>query len=325
VNKKLLVGMGVLGLLAAGGGWYWFASNHKPTSGGKAGSGVVIKLAANPWMASELDVMIAKIILEERMGYKVEIVPVGESEQWLPISKGELHASLEVWPSGHVAEAKKYIQQEKTVEDGGLLGPIGKMGWYVPDYVVRKYPELATWQGYKKPELVKIFATKATGNKGRFVAGDPSWIQYDGDIIKNLGLDLTVVRLDSEEKVLAALAAAYKKQEPILLYLWTPHWAHAVYDLVPVALPPYTEACYEKIATGGVDCDYPADRLYKIFWTGFKNYAPRAYEFLKHFNYTTQDQIALMAMVQIDKKTTEEAARTWIGQHESTWKSWIPK
>lgn len=284
----------------------------------------VIKLAANAWMASELNVAVAEIILEEKMGFPVEVVAIDENDQWAKLAKGELHACLEVWPSGHAGRAQKYIQEEKSIENGGPLGPVGKIGWYIPDYILRKYPELATWEGFKKPENVALFAAPETGDKGRFLAGDPGWVQYDADIIRNLGLNLQVVRLGSEEALLAALDSAYKKQEPVLMYFWTPHWAHAVYDLVPVTLPPYSDECYARQTAGGVDCDYPPDPLYKIFWSGFKGYAPQAYEFLKKMNYTTRDQIAMMAMVQIDKKSIQEAARAWLRDHETEWQAWLP-
>jgi glycine betaine/proline transport system substrate-binding protein len=287
------------------------------------GTGKIIKLAYNPWMASELNATIAKVILEKELGYKVELTKIDEFAQWMPLSTGQLHASLEVWPSGHPDEYKKYIVSDKTIEDGGLLGPIGKMGWYIPDYLARQYPRLTTWEGYKDPILTKVLATKETGNKGRFISGDPTWIQYEPDIIKNLGLNLQTVQLDSEEKVLAALDAAYTKKEPFLFYFWTPHWAMSVYDLVPVSLPPYSDVCYSKIKTHGVNCDYPSDKFYKVFWSGLKTYAPSAYNFLKKFNYTTLDQISLMAKVQIDKKTVAEAAQAWVDDHRTTWERWL--
>ncbi|MBN1136067.1 MAG: ABC transporter substrate-binding protein [Anaerolineae bacterium] len=284
----------------------------------------VIKLAISPWVASEVNATVAKILLEEQMGYTVEIVPIDEYAQWEAMAKGEVHAGLEVWPSGHAEDVQKYIVEAKTVEDGGPLGPVGKITWYIPSYLRREHPELATWEGLKDPDNVALFATAATGTKGQFLAGDPSWVQYDEQIINNLGLNFQVVRLDSEEKLLAALDAAYQKQEPILLYFWTPHWAHSLYDLVPVELPAYSEECYARAAEGGVDCDYPPDPLFKIFWSGFKDYAPQAYAFLKRMSYTNLDQIAILATVQLDKKSVEEAARAWIAENEEVWKGWIP-
>ena len=302
-------------------GWATSACSDKQKS---ESNKPLIKLAANYWESSELNAAVAKIILEEEMGYPVEIVLIDENEQWQMLANGDLHACLEVWASGHAEPFQKYIEQDQTVEYGGLLGPMGKIGWYIPDYLLQQHPELVTWEGLKDPQNAALFATAETGNKGRFLAGDPGWVQYDEDIIRNLGLDLQVVRLGSEEALLDALGAAYDKQEPILFYFWTPHWVHMLYNLVPVTLPPYSEECYAQAQTGGVDCDYPPDELYKIFWAGLKNYAPDAYQFLKAFNYTNVDQTVLMAMVQVDGKTAEEAARAWVEENKSVWEPWIP-
>lgn len=293
----------------------------RPTA---APSKPLIKLAVNPWVAAELNAAVAQIILQDSLGFPVELVPIDEYQQWESLAKGQVHASLEVWPSGHAEDVKTYIETQHSVEHGGELGPVGKMGWYIPSYLLRKYPELASWEGFKDPQNVALFSSPETGNKGRFLAGDPSWVQYDEDIIRNLGLDFQVVRLGSEEALIAALDAAYGKQEPILLYFWTPHWAYILYDLTPVTLPAYSGECYAKAEQGGIDCDYPAEPLFKVFWPGLKEYAPEAYTVLKNMNYTNRDQIAMMAMVQIDKKSSAQAARAWIEQNEPVWKAWLP-
>ena len=189
-------------------------SNTEAT--GADGEKPLIKLAENPWSASALNVAVARILLEEELGYPVEVVTIGETPQWPAIAAGELHASLEVWPSGHAENVTEYIDNQKLVENGGPLGPIGKIGWYIPSYLLESHPELATWEGLKVPENAALFATAETGDKGQFLAGDPSWTQYDADIIANLGLNFQVVTAGSEEAVLAALDAAYSRQDPLL-------------------------------------------------------------------------------------------------------------
>ncbi len=286
----------------------------------------VVKLAICPWVASELNVALAEIILEEEMGTPVETVAVDGYAQWEALANGEVHASLEIWPSGHAENLKRYVEGGKGVEDGGLLGPIGKIAWYIPSYVLRSHPELATWQGWQDPANAALFAAPGSPGKGRFLAGDPSWVQYDEQIIRNLGLNLEVVRLGTEEALLAALDEAYQKEEPILIYFWTPHWAHSVYDLVPVELPPYSDECYATREQGGVDCDYPPDLLFKAFWSGLAGYAPEAYQFLKNMNYSNMDQIGMLARVQLDDMSVEEAARAWLAdeRNEETWRAWLP-
>lgn len=305
----------IFGLLAA---WLMAAC------GGSPAQDFTVKLAENAWSASTLNVTVAKIILEEELGYPVEIVTIDENAQWASIAGGDLHASLEVWPSGHAENVAQYIESQGVVENGGLLGPVGKIAWYMPTYMLERDPSLATWEGFTKPETAALFATAETGDKGQFLAGDPSWVQYEEQIIPNLGLNFEIVVAGSEEALLAALDSAYSRQEPILFYFWTPHSIHAKYDLTEVQLPPYSEECYAKEAEGGIDCAYPADNLFKIFWAGLKDEAPQVYQFLKNFNYTSEDQISMIAAVELEGKTVEEAAREWIEANEATWRAWIP-
>jgi glycine betaine/proline transport system substrate-binding protein len=294
------------------------------TAPAASGQNITIKLAENPWSASALNVAVAKILLEEELGYPVEVVTIGESAQWPALAAGDLHASLEVWPSGHAENVAEFIDKQGLVENGGELGVVGRIGWYIPTYLLVEHPELATWEGFQDPANATLFATAETGDKGQFLTGDPSWTQYEDDIIANLGLNFQIVTAGSEEAILAALDAAYSRQDPVLFYFWTPHSVHAKYDLTRVALPEYTEECYAAAESGGVACDYPADDLFKIFWGGLADAAPDAYALLQAMQYTTEDQIQMIAAVELEDQTPEEAARTWLEANEATWRTWLP-
>ncbi|MCB0128283.1 MAG: ABC transporter substrate-binding protein, partial [Caldilineaceae bacterium] len=255
----------------------------------------------------------------------VELVNVAEQAQWPAIAAGDLHASLEVWPSGHMANVAEYIENQKVVEDGGLLGPVGRIGWYLPTYLLDEHPELATWEGLADPDNAALFATAETGDKGQLLFGDPSWVTYEADIIDNLGLNFQIVQAGSEDAIVAALDAAYSRQDPILFYFWTPHSIHAKYDLTRVALPDYSDECYAEAESGGVDCDYPPDNLFKIFWPGLKDAAPDAYTLLKNMQYSTEDQIAMIAAVELDNQSVEEAAHAWLDANAAVWQAWLPQ
>lgn len=297
------------------------ATGSAPASAEK----ITLKLVANPWSASQINVAVAKLILEQKLGYTVEIANIDENAQWPALAAGDAHASLEVWPSGHAANVAEYIDKQKKVENGGPLGVVGKIGWYVPTYLLKDHPDLATWEGFAKPETATLFATAETGDKGQFLAGDPSWVQYDADIITNLKMNFQVVTAGSEEAVLSAVDAAYSRQEPVLFYFWTPHSVHAKYDLTEVKLPDHTEECYAKTESHGVDCDYPSDVLFKVFWSGLQAAAPDAYAFLKNMNYDTKTQITMIAAVELDKKSVDEAAKAWVDANEAVWSQWLPK
>ncbi|MBK7893797.1 MAG: glycine betaine ABC transporter substrate-binding protein [Candidatus Promineifilaceae bacterium] len=281
-------------------------------------------LIENSWSASELNVAVAKNLLENELGYTVEVISLDENAQWPALAAGDAHASLEVWPSGHAANVAEYIDGAGTVENGGQLGPVGRIGWYMPSYLLESNPELATWEGFTSADAAALFATAETGDAGQFLGGDPSFVQYDSDIIANLGMPFEVVFAGSEEAILAQLDTAYSREEPVLFYFWTPHSIHAKYDLARVELPAYSDDCYATADSGGVDCDYPGDDLFKIFWSGLAEAAPDAHTLLSNMSYSTEAQIDMIAAVEIDGQSVEDAAQAWIDANEDVWRAWLP-
>ncbi len=281
---------------------------------------VTISLAVHPWDGSAANAYVAKVLLEEELGYTVKIVEIDEYAAFPALANGDLDASLEVWPSGHAKDFKRYFGN--GVLDGGPLGVTGQIGWWIPTYLLEDHPELATWEGLRGNE--DLFRTAESGDAGQILDGDPSYVTFDQAIADNLGLDLKVVYAGSEAAELAALDAAYQKREPILFYFWTPHWAHAQYDLTMIELPEVTPEC-ERAAAEDPDayaCAYPQDVLTKVFHDGLPERAPAAFAFLEAMRYTNEDQnsIALDIHNGVDPV---EAARTWIEANPDVWQPWV--
>ena len=71
----------------------------------------------------------------------------------------------------------------------------------------------------------------------------------------------------SEDAELTALNTAYQKQDPILMYFWTPHWAQAKYDLTNVELPRSPKRARTRPLTTPTqyDCATRTTILYKAF------------------------------------------------------------
>ena len=334
-KKRLLIALSVMIalLLSACAGT---AAPAAPAAGGEAAAGggeqaaaapggdkPTIRLIENTWPASELNVAVAANILENQLGYPVEIIALDEQAQWDALAGDDADASLEVWPSGHGERIAQYIDEQKVVESGGELGVIGRIAWYTPKYVVDANPALATWEGFTDPAVATQFATAETGDKGTFFAGPLGWTQYDQQIIDQLGLNFQVINTASEEALLAQMSSAYAREDPILFYFYVPHAIFTQYDLASVGLPECTQEEHAaKVAEGTVDCAYPEDRLIKILNPKLAAAAPEAYSLLKNFNYTTDDQIEMLGML-ADGKSVEEAAQGWVDAHADTWKAWL--
>eukprot|EP00966_Prymnesium_polylepis_P076514 1773690-Prymnesium_polylepis.1 len=58
------------------------------------------------------------------------------------------HVMLELW-SGQDEWKKKYVDEERVVEDVGNLGVLARVGWFIPSSTLDTKPELATYRGFK--------------------------------------------------------------------------------------------------------------------------------------------------------------------------------
>jgi glycine betaine/proline transport system substrate-binding protein len=273
-------------------------------------------------VGSAANANVAKDLLEQKLGYTVQLVEIDEFAQFPALSTGDLDATLEVWPSGHAKDAKKYIDGNNGVVDGGQLGVIGQIGWWIPTYMLTDHPDFATAAGLKGNE--SMFSTAESGSAGQLLDGDPSFVTFDQAIADNLGLNFKVVYAGSEAAELTALDAAYQKQQPFLFYFWTPHWAQSKYDLTMVQLPAVTQACTDAAANDASKyaCAYPEDDLYKAFSDKLQAKAPAAFAFLSAMSYTNDDQNGIGLDIS-NGMDPAAAAQKWIDANPSVWQPWV--
>ena len=313
------------------------ASSGGATTAGAAGAvttaaaaasgatGKAITLAINPWTGSAVDANVAKVVLESKLGTTVNLVEIDENAAWPGLDDGSIDANLEIWPSGHAKDKTTYIDEKKTVEDIGLLGPDAKIGWYVPSFVADSDPKLKTWEAFKDPAEATKFATAESGDQGQFLMGDPSYVSYDQDIINNLKLPLKYVVAGSEAALITAIQQAEKDKKPLLLQFWQPHWLHSKVKLTEIKLPDVTPACDASAAAkdGKYACDYPVDHLYKAASVKLATKNAKAYAFLKKFQLTTDQQNEIAGLADGDAKSAATAAKTWVDKNPDIVKAWL--
>jgi len=287
-----------------------------------AGEGIV--LAANPWTGSAVNAYVAKVVLES-LGTPVEVKDLDENSTWVGMDDGSIDAVLEVWPSGHAADYEAYITGKKSVIDLGLLGPSAKIGWYIPTFMIEQHPELATWEGFKDPELAKLFSTAESGDDlGQFLMGDPSYVTFDEQVIANLELPLKFVVAGSEAGLLTEIDKAIADETPLLLQFWKPHWKQLEVDLTEVALPEVTDECLASAAAGDglYACDYAVDELYKAANAGLEAKNAMAFKVLSNLQLTTEQQSEIAGYVDRDGMTPLEAAQKWVDANTDLVAAW---
>jgi glycine betaine/proline transport system substrate-binding protein len=285
---------------------------------GGGGSKGTVNIAVNPWVGYTADAAVVAYVLENKMNYKVNLKDLKEDVSWAGFESGDVDAILENW--GHPDFEQKYITDKKVAMLAGSTGNQGVIFWAVPAWMAEQYPDITDYKNLNK--YADLFKTSESGDLGQFLGTDPSYIQYDEALVKNLGLNFKVIFSGSETATVQAIKTADEQKKPLLLYWWDPHWLNAQVKLVKINLPPYTPGCdadKEKVA-----CDYPVTDLNKIISTKFNNEGGDAATLIKNFHWTNADQNTVANDITNNNMTPEQAAKKWVDANEAAWKAWVP-
>lgn len=308
-------GVAILGLtLTACGGAKVGDDSAAAGESGKCGT---FNLAVNPWVGYEADAAVVAYVAKNDLGCKVNSKDLKEEIAWQGFGTGEVDAVLENW--GHDDLKKKYITDQKTGVEAGSTGNKGIIGWYVPPWLAKAHPDILDYKNVNK--YAAKFRTSESGGKGQLLDGDPSYVTNDEALVKNLKLDFKVVYAGSETALIQAFRKAEKNKEWVIGYFYEPQWFLSEVALKKVVLPAYKEGCdadAEKVA-----CDYPVYDLDKIVSTKFAKSGSPAYDLVKNFNWTNDDQNVVAKYIAVDKMTPEAAAKKWVEANRDKVDAWL--
>ncbi|KAG2382759.1 hypothetical protein C9374_004726, partial [Naegleria lovaniensis] len=154
-----------------------------------------LTLIQNPWESSKVNNMVAKILLEEKLGVCVNIRRNTTVTKGLELinteGKDKPIVILEFWKSGRSQDYRKYVQNGKYIIDLGELGPIGRVGWYVPYFMTERQDQT--------DDFVRSYRYFRTTHVIPFINGVPQVLSFNKQIIRNLKLNLNVTPVPEED------------------------------------------------------------------------------------------------------------------------------
>ncbi|MGW0929715.1 ABC transporter substrate-binding protein [Streptomyces sp. NPDC002644] len=282
------------------------------------GAGDKVTIAVPSWVGAEANAAVAAHILEQEYDVRVEKTQIDESVAFDGLDSGKIDAILEDW-GGAPDKIEKYVDERKSVVSAGYLGVTGKIGWFVPEYLAEKHPDITDWKNLDK--YADLFRTAESGDKGQLLEGSPSYTTNDDALVKNLDLDFKTVYAGSEAAQITQIQQSYKVRKPFLTYWWTPNWVNEDVKMVEVKLPGWTEGCDDD--PKAVDCGYPETPLQKYLNADFAKDGGKPAEFLKRMQWTEEDQNEVAAMIAGERMSPEDAAEKWVAENEDVWKAWL--
>ena len=285
-----------------------------------------IKIALFDWTSVNINATILEKILQSH-GYNVEMVTSDYlSSLQTGLQTGDLTVGMEYWDTT-AGEAMKAADESGKTENAGKLGPKAKEEWWYPEYMKAKCPGLPDWHALLDPKCAEAFSTPETAPKGRYLSGPTTWGGFDEERVEALKLPFEVVHAGTDAAMFAELESAYQRKAPIMLWIYSPHWAPAKYKGEWVQFPEYTKECYTDPSWGvnpdlAYDCGKPHGEIWKYVWGGMKDKWPLAHKIVKNYTISTDDLNKLSGEVDLDNKSLDEVADAWIAKNKATVDGW---
>ena len=297
-----------------------------------------VRIWESDWTGGQVTSKLVELLLEQHMGYEAERIFLGYGEMWQAVRQGDLHLTLEWAPSFAHDQMVQYMTEfggSGELQYIGDSGLVFSAGYYVPTYVIEgdaqrgieaAAPQLRDWRQLN--QYKDVFKTALTGDKGKLFGGvSPDWYTFDEERIVALGLEYVNVFTGTEAALLAEIEGAYSRGEPILFYIWQPHWAFEVYELTQVQLRPYSDECWGLVegAAATYDCAFPTESAINVGNPEFLRENPEVAELIKNFKMSNAQQQPLAYAVDVEGKGLEEVVRQWMEENEEVWRAWLPK
>jgi glycine betaine/proline transport system substrate-binding protein len=312
--SKRFVGVG-LGLAAAVALAVGAAGGNAATKCGK------VVLDENAWAGATANVYVVKYVLEKNLGCKVEVSKITEGGPvFQAMADGKVDVLLEDWQ--HTDQYAQYVTKRKSVVLVGNNGITGIIGWFIPKYLLDQNPQFATWKGLKGKE--SIFKSPESGSQGMFLGGDPSYVQKDRALIKELGLNFKHVSVGAEPSQIARWTQLYKQKKPVIFYWYDPQYLNGKYQVVEVKLPKRFAACKDdEKQAGNHACSYPRYPLMKLMSKKFAQSGSPAVGVVKRFKWASADQNIVATWIGLDHVAPDKAAEKWVKANPGKVKAWL--
>lgn len=240
---------------------------------------------------------LAKVVLEDKMDYEVEITSAGVGPAYTAVAKSDADAFMETWlPTLHA----DYIEQYKEdIIDLGKVYEGTQSGLVVPAYV----------------EVDKISELNAAKEKfdGKIIGIDAGAgiMKTTNEVIEDYNLDYELVQ-SSGPAMTSALMKAYENEEPIIVTGWKPHWMFGRFDLKFLQ----QDEDMMKWKTGAIHI---------MGRKNLKEDKPELATFLSNMYLTDTELADLMVKINNSDKSKEEVAREWLANNEDVINEWIPE
>jgi glycine betaine/proline transport system substrate-binding protein len=269
-------------------------TNHSVLEFGKN----TLSIGWTSWADAKFMAQLVKQQIESHTKFDVYLAKATIGVQYKAVANGDLDAMIMAWlPDTH----KSYWKQvHNDVIDLGPMYTGAVIGWAVPDYVPKD--KVNSIADLKKDGVARMFDNAIQGiDPG---AGE---MKLSAKALQEYGLEGTYkLKEASGPSMTKALGNAIRRSQPIMVTLWTPHWAFGKWYVRFLKDP-------KHVFGGPQHVDVLARK-------GIRKDHPVVAKFLSHLHIPLHElQDAMYVAEQTDEKT---AVANFVKKHQALVKSW---
>ena len=240
---------------------------------------------------------LAENVLEEKMGYDVNITSADVGPAYTSIANGDQDAFMETWlPVLH----SNYIDRfEEDIIDLGYVYEGTQSGLVVPEYV--EVDSISNLNDYTEE-----FDGEITG-----IDAGAGVMQTTQDVIEEYDLNYDLIT-SSGPAMTAALSSAIEDEEWIVVTGWNPHWKFGRWDLK------FLKQDEDKMM-------WESGNIHIMGRQNLEQDKPELAQFLKNMHFTEEQLADLMLTVEQSDGDVAEVTNEWMNEHEELINSWIPE
>ncbi|MEH6474612.1 MAG: ABC transporter substrate-binding protein [Sneathiella sp.] len=292
-----------------------------------------VTIADMNWSSATVIANVDKFILEHGYGCAAELIPgdtmpTGTSM----IEKGEPDIAPELWSNSMKAALDKGVAEKRLRYAGKSLADGGEEGFWVPEYMVKKDPSMATIAGIIKN--AKMFKHPEDPSKSAMMGCPAGWNCQisSANLFKALKLESAGFELidpGSGAGLSGSIAKSYERGEGWFGYYWAPTAILGKYKMVKVDTGNGIDVEHFKSCTTSPDCEnpkvtmYPPSPVHTVTTEAFASKAPEAYAYLTKRSFKNSEMNELLAWMEDNQADGDIAMEQYMKNNEATWSTWV--
>ena len=276
------------------------------------------------WASAQVVTAVADFIMSQGYGCDVSVVQSDTVPAITSVAENnEPDIVTELWLNS-VGDTYTQLKEDgRIVEAGPVLDPGGVEGWWIPTYLAEAHPELKSIDGIlENPDLVEARFYNCPEGWGCRVVSDNLSRALDLE-----GNGIEVFNAGSGQVLASSMADAVMAEEPWFGYYWGPTVPLGKYDMTKVDLGPVDDEIHSRNMNQEADdpcvSDFPAAPIYTAVTTDFQDENPAVFEFLQNMTFQTSDMSSVLAWMDENTASADEAAVYYLTTYQEQWTEWL--